>query len=312
MNKLVTVIVPTIGRPKYIKSAIDSVLKQDYKEIELLISDNYPEISTRLILNGVLDSRIRIIERDRRYESSTHMNLCINDASGFYIMILSDDDLISPNYISSMVSLLSENENENVIVGLGQQKVLNENDTNIECNGNEFNVSTIMLFDGIEFSLNQFQGKQHLPIYTYFSLFSKKSDVVAAGGFQSYPDGSHADNYLFYSLAFQGKVGFSSSLMGYRIYMASSGLSTPFEKLYLATSAYDKDISSLIWRLVNKSFFEKMKLRLLVKISSVRMLVYRLIRLYKAKIGMTNTIINLVKIVIDFLPKNIMFGVNKF
>lgn len=305
MKKLVTVIVPTIGRPKYIKSAVNSVLMQDYEEIEVLISDNYPEISTRTVLGMMHDPRIRFIERDRRYESSEHMNMCINEARGEYVMILSDDDLICPSYVSSMVGLFSENTD--VMVCLGQQKVLNENDANLEGGEGE---ERRYLFDGTAFTLDHFRGKP-MPIYTYFSLFAKKADVLAVGGFRAYPDGSNADNYLFYSLALRGKVGVSSSLMGYRVYMASSGLSTSFEKLYLATVAYDKDMSCLVWGAISMPILIKTQLRLLIKISSVRMMKYRLHKIYRAKIGLGIAALNLAKVIFVFLPRNIFYGVWK-
>ena len=307
MNKLVTVIVPTIGRPNYIKSTIDSILMQDYREIEVLVSDNFPEVSTRLILGKSLDSRIRIIERERRHEFSEHMNLCIHDARGWYVMILSDDDLISPDYVSSMVGLFSESED--VKVGLGRQKVLSEIDVNLNAVERGFEST---LLDGVGFTLDHFLGKQHFPICTYLSLFAKKRDVLAAGGFHAYPDGSNADNFLFYSLALKGKVGVSNGLMGYRVYLSSSGLSTPFEKLYLATLEYDKDISRLVWGLVNLSFPNKLHLRLLIKISSSRMMKYRLLTIYKTKIGGLLTAIKLTKVLVNFLPRNIFYGVGGF
>lgn len=307
MNKLVTVIVPTVGRPNYIKSTIDSILMQDYCDIEVLISDNLPELSTRLILGESLDARIRIIERERRHEFSEHMNLCLHDARGWYVMILSDDDLISPNYVSSMVGLFSENED--VRVGLGRQKVLNEVDVNLNADQSGFETT---LLDGVKFTLAHFLGKQHFSIYTYLSLFAKKRDVLAAGGFQAYPDGSNADNYLFYSLALKGKVAVSDSLMGYRVYLASSGLSTAFEKLYQATFEYDRDMSELVWGLVNLSFFKRLKLRLQIKISSSRMMISRLRKVYKVNIGVLRTAVKFTKVLVNFLPRNIFYGLGYY
>lgn len=304
MKKSVTVIVPTIGRPEYIKNTIDSILGQDYGDIEILISDNFPDTPTKLILGELLDSRIKIIERDRRYEFCEHMNLCLSDARGHFVMILSDDDLISPDYISCMVGLL--NENSDVMVGLGRQKILSENDGSlgsIEC-GEESD-----WIDGIEFTLNHFRGKQNFPVITYLSLFARKDDLLAAGGFREYPDGSNADNYLFYSLAVKGKVGLSSSVLGYRVYLTSFGLSTPFEKLYRATLAYDKDMSNLVWNLTSKPVRQKMNLRLLIKIASVRLMKNRLLRIYKARIGRLATAMQLMRILVCFLPVNMFFRV---
>jgi glycosyltransferase involved in cell wall biosynthesis len=304
MSKLVSVLVPTIGRPQYIKNTITSILNQDYNEIEVLISDNLPAISTKSILGDKIDPRIKIIERDRRYGFSEHMNLCINDASGYYVMILSDDDLICSNYISSMIGLFDDNEG--VMVGLGLQNIIGEDNTSLDVS--EMNDNVFNLFDGTEYSLNCFRGKLHLPIYTYISLFARKMDMLAAGGFQAYPDGSNADNYLFYSLALQGKVGISNCLMGYRVYPSSSGLSTAFEKLYLATWLYDRDVSSLFWNQARTTFLNKCYLRLWVKLSSTRMLKCRLFSIYKNSFGRFSIAINLLRVIFCFFPRNIFFG----
>ena len=302
MNDLVSVIVPTIGRPQYLRSTIESVLAQEYDNIEVLISDNSPKISAAIVLDGIIDSRIRIIERDRRYEFSDHMNLCINNAIGYYVMILSDDDLISENYISCMVQLFCKNTE--VTVAVGHQKVLNESDINLGDNSATCENRTV---DGLEYCLDHFHGKKHFPIYTYLSFFAKKNDICAAGGFKSYPDGSHADNLLFYSLALRGRIGVSNSLMGYRVYLASSGLSTPFDNLFQASLAFDKDMSSLIWGIMRLNLFGKIQLRRLVKISIAHTMVYRLVSIYKPRIGFASFLICICKVIFSFLPRNIFF-----
>ena len=61
-------------------------------------------IKAAYIKNNILDSRIRCISQPKRLEFAHHMNLCLATAIGDYVMILSDDDQLSPNYISSMVN----------------------------------------------------------------------------------------------------------------------------------------------------------------------------------------------------------------
>ena len=302
MNKLVSVIIPTIGRPDYIKGTIDSILMQDYKEIEVLVSDNLPNVSTQSVLGNIIDPRIKIIERNRRYNFSDHMNMCINDAQGTYIMILSDDDLLSSNYVTSMVTKFQEERD--MMVGIGIQKVLSESDISIGTY--ETNCIT-KSFDGLEFMLAQFRGKLEYPMLTFISMFARRSDVLAMGGYKQYADGSNADNYLFYSLALKGRVGLSGALMGYRIYMASSGLSTSFENLYNATCIYDKDISNKIWATARKSFLYKLYLRLLLKKSSAHMMIYRLFKIYMTKMGKRTLVFNLIRVLVHFLPRNVFY-----
>ena len=129
MNPLVTIIIPTIGRPQYLEKTVRSVLAQDYSEIEILISDNAPEVSSQDILGECVDEKIRFIRRDKRLPFGEHMNMCFHDAQGFFVMILSDDDLLSPTYISNMVRLF---EKEGVTVAVGAQVALGEKGDCIE------------------------------------------------------------------------------------------------------------------------------------------------------------------------------------
>jgi len=304
MNQLVTIIIPTIGRPQYLEKTVRSALAQDYSEIEILISDNYPEVATKSILGENIDSRIRFIERDRRYESSKHMNLCISDAHGYFVMILSDDDMLSPNYISTMVSLMGDG----VMVGLGAQAVLGEVDKKLPFSkrGESF------IEEGYRYTVTHFQGTCSFPVNTYFSLFARREDIVRVGGFKGYPDGSHADNYLFYSLALQGKIALSEQcLMGYRVYSGSCGLSCSFESLYLASEQYDKDMSSLVMSLKGHDLLSRCKLRLLIKKASMLMMLGRLRTIYKKNMTTAAITKEVMKVMFCFGLKNIFYRAGK-
>lgn len=281
-KELVTIILPTIGRPNYIVNTLNSILSQDYENLEILISDNLPKISTKEIIKDISDSRIRIIERDKRYDFSEHMNLCINESLGHYIMILSDDDLITPCYISNMVKAFDSDNG--IYVGIGCQKILTEHEFTLEY---KCGTNITQTYDGINYIVNDFSGKRNLPIYTYISLFAKKKNILSLGGFKEYKDGSHADNYLFYSLASKGRIVVIDDLMGYRIYKKSFGLSTPFDNLYDATKDYSKDMSALIWSLKALSAFQKIKLCFRIKISSISMMNSRLKTIYALKYDKT-------------------------
>ncbi|VXB83243.1 hypothetical protein PSEUDO8AS_40014 [Pseudomonas sp. 8AS] len=301
MSALVTIIIPTIGRPDYIRHTLAAVLGQDYSNLEILISDNSPSVPTASLLPQKLDPRINIISHAARLEFSEHMNLCLSAASGEYLMILSDDDLIGASYVSEMMSLFHDPQ---VKVAIGTQEIIGESDFSIK----ESQLSESQVVAGNSYVNSIMAGHVKSPVLTYFSLFARRQDILDAGGFNNYPDGSNADNYLFYSLAMSGLVGISSAWMGYRVYQASSGLSTAFVKLYRSTSMYDKDVSAMLYKRSNMSFLAQVKLRVMFKLSSRNMLLTRLRSIYKSKMSLQEYALYNLKVLFVFSFSNPFSG----
>jgi glycosyltransferase involved in cell wall biosynthesis len=109
MHDLVTVGIPVYKRLQYLPNAIGSIAAQDYPNIELLVSDNGMNGSAIL---DIVDRHYRKPYRFRRNPvtvgMSVHCNQLIEEAWGKYFMPLQDDDEISPNYVSALVSLLEK------------------------------------------------------------------------------------------------------------------------------------------------------------------------------------------------------------
>lgn len=100
---LVSVIIPTYKRADGLKEAIQSVLKQTYKKVEIIIIDDNDDESyiTKVqdILNDFNDDRIKYYSDKINRGGSGARNLGIDLADGEYITFLDDDDLYLPNKI---------------------------------------------------------------------------------------------------------------------------------------------------------------------------------------------------------------------
>lgn len=95
---LVSVVIPTYNRPNMLKNAIDSVLRQSYPNIEMIVvDDNNPGSKARMETQSVM-SQYAAIERVRYYCHSKNRNGAaarntgIKNARGKYIALLDDDD----------------------------------------------------------------------------------------------------------------------------------------------------------------------------------------------------------------------------
>jgi glycosyltransferase involved in cell wall biosynthesis len=291
---LVTVIVPTIGRPEYILHTIQSTLNQTYLNIQILISDNAPSIKTSSILDGagIIDKRIDIVIRPKRMNFCEHMNACILDARGKYVMILSDDDQISYGYVEEMVAIMEAGNDVSVCVG--RQLVIKENVKGLI--PSQLSISPQLVISGSKFINDFLSGSPPKEIFTYLSIFAQKKDLVEAGGLRNYPFGAHSDNYLVIKLAMKGNIAFSKNLMFYRIYLGSVGLSMPFAVLLEATKKYSSDCHRLINEMSSLSIKEKVRLIQLMRLSSIRLLIYRLRHVYAHRISTLNMLTNLIKI----------------
>lgn len=277
---LVTIIVPTIGRPEYILDTLRSVAAQTYSRLQILVSDNAPQVSTLVLLAqaGIADERIEVVERAERLPFSAHMNACIAEARGTYLMILSDDDQITPGYIAEMVDLMTTHPE--IAVCLGRQIKTTERDRGV-ISQPVFSEPQLVM-DGIEYLKGIFTGALQTSVMTYFSMLARKEDLVRFGGFKNYPDGSHADNFLLFNMALCGRVALASNIMFYRVYRGSSGLRTSFSSLYEATSAYTVDCARLLETVAGgmKDKDRRLLLRSL-KSSNTWLLLSRILHVYR-------------------------------
>lgn len=101
--KKVSVIVPVYNGEKYIKRCIDSLLKQSYKNYEIIIVDDGSNDNTSLICNRLCESNIKIkyIYIDNAGVSRAR-NKGIQESKGEYILFVDSDDTVEFNYIERL------------------------------------------------------------------------------------------------------------------------------------------------------------------------------------------------------------------
>lgn len=109
---LVSVIIPTYSRPDNICRAIDSVLRQTYPNIEIIVVDDNGEgtecqIMTEKQLKQYIDKNLIIyIKHFVNKNGSAARNTGYRVCKGEYVNFLDDDDILLPNKISKQVEIL--------------------------------------------------------------------------------------------------------------------------------------------------------------------------------------------------------------
>ena len=106
-NSLVSVAIPAYKK-QYLKDAIDSVLVQSHSNFELIIVNDCSPEDLDEIINQYNDTRIRYYKNKVNLgkESIVHnWNKCLSYARGEFFVLLCDDDIIYPNFITELVEL---------------------------------------------------------------------------------------------------------------------------------------------------------------------------------------------------------------
>lgn len=123
--KLVTAIITTHNRKNLLKRAIDSVFKQTYTNIELIVVDDGSTDETSKICKDFPLQYIFIPKEESRGGNYAR-NLGIKAAKGDYIAFLDDDDYWLPTKIEKQVKLIESKDCELVYCGRKLEIVLGE------------------------------------------------------------------------------------------------------------------------------------------------------------------------------------------
>ena len=121
----VSVCIPTYNHARFLPETLDSVLKQDFADCEILVIDDCSTDDTKEIIMGYSDrdKRIRVKINTVNIGMVNNWNLCLKEAKGFYIKYLMDDDLLaSKDVLQKMVSPFDANPHV-ALVGLARSLI---------------------------------------------------------------------------------------------------------------------------------------------------------------------------------------------
>lgn len=113
MSSLISIIVPIYNAESFLPECIESILKQTYKDFELLlINDGSHDNSAKICEQyGNYDSRIRYFEKSNEGVSAAR-NIGLKYASGQYVTFIDSDDIVKSDYLQSLI----DNNNSDLVV----------------------------------------------------------------------------------------------------------------------------------------------------------------------------------------------------
>ena len=193
---MISVIVPVYNVEKYLERCIDSILKQTYSDLEILLIDDGSSDKSGKICDEYAkkDNRIKVIHKKNGGISDVR-NVGIENAKGDYIGFVDSDDYIADDMFETLYKLSNENNADISIVsfyemyngkliGVRDDKTLTKMDKQealkellIDTNIQSYMWNKLFkkeLFDNLRFPL----GKNFEDIATVLLIFERANKVV--------------------------------------------------------------------------------------------------------------------------------------
>ena len=102
---------PAYNAQDHIRTAIQSVLQQTYKNWELIVVDDCSKDNTNFIVESIMvkDSRIKLFKLDSNSGAAVARNKAIDVAKGEFIAFLDSDDVWFPDKLCNQIAFMEKN-----------------------------------------------------------------------------------------------------------------------------------------------------------------------------------------------------------
>lgn len=115
---LLSVIVPAYGVQAYIRAAIESVLEQDFTDVEIVAVDDCSPDNSGAILDELArqDGRVRVLHLAENAGLGGARNAGVAAATGDYVMFLDGDDTLAPGSLAAIADRLEVGDHPQLLI----------------------------------------------------------------------------------------------------------------------------------------------------------------------------------------------------
>gem|GEM_PF-739730 len=113
---LVSILVPTYNRARFLPDALRSALSQNYPHFEIVVVDDGSSDETPDTIKKFSDKRVRYVRKEHSGAPATR-NRCITEAKGEFLVWLDSDDMLEPVVLMSYADALAKSPDADVLYG---------------------------------------------------------------------------------------------------------------------------------------------------------------------------------------------------
>lgn len=154
MNELITIMIPAYNAERYIGRCLESLQKQSYRDIEVVIVNDGSKDSTQRICEEYAgkDSRFRVINQKNGGEGAAR-NTGLREAKGQFLCFVDADDYVNADFVENMYQMHLEHKAELVICGfteLKDSKIINQTNGSVEIMDRETAMENLLREDSFK------------------------------------------------------------------------------------------------------------------------------------------------------------------
>lgn len=114
---MISIIVPIYNAERYLRQCLDSVIDQDYRDLELLLIDDGSVDSSLEICREYAekDNRVTVVQKQNSGVSDTR-NVGLDHATGDYVLFVDADDYLVDGALGKISASLEENGSSDLLV----------------------------------------------------------------------------------------------------------------------------------------------------------------------------------------------------
>lgn len=113
MKPLITLIIPVYNTKKYLRACFESVTKQTYQNLEIILVDDGSTDDSGKLCDELaqLDSRAKVIHQQNQGLSAAR-NAAIKKSTGAYLTFIDSDDTVTPDYVEYLYTLIKKHHTQ--------------------------------------------------------------------------------------------------------------------------------------------------------------------------------------------------------
>lgn len=199
---LVSVIIASYNHERYVAQSIESVLRQTYKNIELIVIDDGSKDSSADVIQKLQKTHGFVFEVQENMGLAKTLNKAISMSQGEYIIPFGSDDIMMLDRLEKQVAYMQANSD----VGICGGNILTIDETQTVVAKQDIYPERKLVFDDIY--LKQIKG---VPAPTMMLL---RKALIEAGGFN--PEIRLEDLYIEFKITALGyKIGMLNDVLAY-------------------------------------------------------------------------------------------------